>query len=179
MQSIRVFDRLTATKKPAGVAPAADQPGKADDGRLKSPTLPEQVFDDGQWMFRQHLAHRLGNDFTAIRIHRCRTHEQNLPDYGCLDSTDQALESGDVLGGDVDDQRIRLQKRIDIVQGFADIDDEGFARQGSEHRQAFRRCGRHFEPAATRHQTLRQRKPEPAAAENTDGIYGVTSKQAS
>ena len=47
---IRVFNRLAGMKKPARVAPAADQPGKADDGRPKSPALPEQVFDDDQGM---------------------------------------------------------------------------------------------------------------------------------
>jgi len=141
---IRVFDRLAATKETARVTTAADQSGKADDGRAELRALPEQVFDDDQRMIRRLLARRFRNDFAANRINRGRTHEQNRLDPGCFNFSHQALEAIDVLGGDVDDERVRLQKRIDIVQGFRDIDDAGFAGQGGERRQAIRGRGRYF-----------------------------------
>ena len=176
---IRIFDRLAATKKPARVAAATDQPGKADDGRAKLPTLPEQVLDDDQRMLRRLLAHLFGNEFAAIGVHRRGTHEQHRLDRGGFDFPQQALEAIDILRGDVDDQRARLQKGIDIVQGFTDVDDVGFARQGGERRQASRGRGRCFQPVTLRHETLGQRQPEPAAAQKTDGFDGVTSDKAS
>ena len=142
--SVRVFDRLATPKKTARVTTATDQSGKADNGRTKLLALPEQVFDDDQRMIRRFLARRFRNDFAASRIHRRRAHEQNRLDPGCFNFPHQPFESIDIPGSDVDDQRVRLQKRIDIIQGFTDIDDAGFAWQCSELRQAIRGSGRYF-----------------------------------